>query len=63
MECKIFYGRNREELQNHVNAWLKTHSITPESVRFQFSTVSIESESEYTLEHTLVLFYVPMMPL
>lgn len=63
MECKIFYGSNREEIQNKVNAWLKEHPVTPDSMRFQFSTVSIEDTDSYRLEHTLVVFYVPMHPI
>lgn len=60
MECKIFYERSRVELQKQVNQWLETHPVTPDSMRFQFSTVSIEDVDAYRLEHTLVLFYVPM---
>jgi hypothetical protein len=60
MNCKIFYASRRELLQKEVNEWLQTHPVSPESMHFQFSTVLIESDIDYKLEHTLVLFYVPM---
>lgn len=61
MECKIFCGRNREKLQDEVNAWLKMHPVSPESMRFEFSTVLLEDEVQFILEHTLVVFFVPMV--
>lgn len=60
MRCKIFYGSNRQELEDMVNKWLETNPVTPDSMRFEFSTASVEDETSYKLEHTLVLFYVPM---
>ncbi len=60
MECKVFYARNREKLQDQVNEWLKKNPVSPETMRFQFSTVALEDSTEYALEHTLIIFYVPM---
>ncbi len=61
MECKVFYARNREKLQDAVNEWLKTHHVSPESMHFQFSTVVLADDVEFILEHTLVVFYVPLV--
>lgn len=60
MLCQIFFGGHRSQLQDQVNEWLKTHPVSPQTMHFQFSTVSIEDSDSYRLEHTLVLFYVPM---
>ena len=60
MQIKIFHSSNRKELESFVNEWLKTHPVSPDSMRFEFSTVAIEDEISYRLEHTLILFYVPM---
>jgi hypothetical protein len=62
MWCKIFSATNRKELEQQVNEWLKTHPVTPERTRFQFSTVSVADADSYKLEHTLVLMYVPSGP-
>lgn len=61
MECKIFAARSRADLQEKVNAWLATHPVTPESMRFQFSSVYMEDPDQHIIEHTLILFYVPMV--
>lgn len=61
MECKIFYSTSRLGLQDEVNKWLKEHPVTPESMRFQFTSVNLDDPSIIQVEHTLVLFYVPMM--
>ncbi len=58
MKCKIFYGRNREHLQNAVNHWLEVNPVRLE--RFQFSSVKLDDDMEHIIDHTLVLFYVPM---
>ena len=63
MECKIFYSQSRLGLQDEVNAWLKAHPVTPESMRFHFSSVTLEAPDEYIIEHTLVLFYIPVEPI
>lgn len=63
MVCKIFYATSRLELQNMVNQWLAEHPVSPDSMRFEFSTVVIEDTDSYRLEHTLVVFFVPMRPL
>ena len=60
MECKFFFGTSRNELEKQVNMWLKTHPVSPDSMRFQFSMVAIDDVTEYKLEHTLVVFFVPM---
>lgn len=60
MECKIFYARSRKELEKQLNDWLKDHPVTPDSMRFQFSSVYCEDPNEHIIEHTLVLFYVPL---
>jgi hypothetical protein len=60
MECKIFYARSRKELEANINAWLKEHPVSPDSMRFQFSSVALDDPDEHIVEHTLVLFYVPM---
>lgn len=60
MECKIFSAINRNDLQDKVNAWLQTHLVSPESMHFQLTTISIEDADSYKLEHTLILFYVPL---
>jgi hypothetical protein len=61
MECKIFYARSRLELQKTVNSWLQEHPVSPDSMSFQFSTVSLEDSTEFILEHTLIIFFVPMI--
>lgn len=60
MECKIFYSRSRKELEANVNAWLKDHPVSPDSMRFEFSSVYLDDQVEHIVEHTLILFYVPM---
>ena len=60
MRIKIFYGRSRQDLEQAVNTWLSTHAVSPATMHFQFSTVSLEDETQFILEHTLVVFYVPM---
>lgn len=60
MLCKVFYHIHRSKLQEQVNEWLKNNPVSPQSMSFQFSTVVIEDPDSYKLEHTLVLFYVPM---
>lgn len=60
MECKIFYSRSRKEIEKQVNAWLKEHPVSPDSMRFEFSSVVLDDPDEHIVEHTLVLFYVPM---
>jgi hypothetical protein len=57
MNCKIFYSRRREQLERNINAWLATHVVNV--LYTQLSTVAIESDIEYILEHTLILFYYP----
>lgn len=61
MECKVFHGGARNELQDRINQWLATHPIVPESLRVQLSTVLIEDMGEYRLEHTVILLYVPQV--
>jgi hypothetical protein len=61
VECRIFWGQSQMKIQDEVNEWLKTHPVSPESMRFQFSTVVLEDPTEWILEHTLVVFYVPMV--
>lgn len=60
MECKIFHARNRLDLQEKVNKWLSEHPVSPDSMKFQLTTVSIEDPNEYILEHTLIVFFVRM---
>ena len=61
MKCKIFHARSVVALEDAINKWLETHPVSPDSMRFEFSTVYGEDEVEHILFHTLVLFYVPMM--
>lgn len=63
MQCKIFSARNLEKLEQSVNDWLKVNPVTPESMHMQFSTVIQEDDVTFALIYTLVLFYVPMIPL
>jgi hypothetical protein len=58
MRCKIFYSRSRRELEKAVNEWLETHMLVIE-MPIRFSSVAIQDETEYILEHTIVLFYIP----
>ncbi len=60
MECKIFGSQDYRQLERDVNEWLKTHVISPESMRFQATTVTYEDSVEFIPIHTIVLFYVPL---
>lgn len=60
MRVKVFHSRNRNELEKQLNSWLGDNMVSPESMRFQFSSVVIEDSTEWMLEHTLILFYVPL---
>ena len=59
LECKIFYSSNREELQRKINTWLAEQYLTLNAVRMEFTTVLVEDEVSYRLEHTVLLLYVP----
>lgn len=60
MRVKVFQSRSRASLEETVNAWLERNEVSPTHI--QFSSVLIESNdvSSYVVEHTLVLFYVPL---
>lgn len=60
MKVKIFYARTRRDLEKQVNEWLSVNPVSPNSMRFQFTSVGFESVDSYEIDHTLVLFYVPM---
>lgn len=62
MECKIFTANSRIALERQLNEWLPDHPVTPDSMRFEFSTVVLTDQNggSQRVEHTLVLFYVPM---
>lgn len=61
MRCKVFQSRNRADLEEKVNAWLERNPVSPDTMRFQFSSVAIDdSPDTYIVSHTLVLFYVPL---
>jgi hypothetical protein len=60
MKMKIFFSRTRKELQEAVNAFLEQNPVSPDSMRFEFSSIAVTTPIELIIEHTLVLFYVPM---
>lgn len=60
MECKIFASSSLKDLEEKVNEWLQRNPVSPESMRFQFSATSLNDPIDNTIEHTVVLFYVPM---
>lgn len=63
MKVKIFGSRTRPDLEKQVNTWLETHPVSPDSMRFQYGAIYMDDPEQHIVEHTLVLFYVPMMPL
>lgn len=60
MQCKIFASRNRKNLEETINEWLKEHPVSPQSMTFQITSVYCEDPDSHIVEHTVVLFYVPM---
>jgi hypothetical protein len=60
MKCKVFSSRTRKELEKAINEWLETHPVTPETMRFEYGAVYCEDPDEHIIEHTVVVFYVPM---
>lgn len=60
MQCKIFSGTGRASLQQTINTWLQEQYLTLESVQVHFTTVLIEDEASYRLEHTVLIFYIPL---
>lgn len=65
MKCKIFTAHQRQALEDQVNQWLESNPVTPDSMRFEYGAICLEDlvEPDAVIEHTLVLFYVPMMPI
>ena len=63
MECKIFASKSRVKLEEQVNEWLNTHPVSPDTMRFQFSSVYLDDPDTHIIEYTLVLFFIPMRPL
>lgn len=63
MRVKIFGARTRQALEEAVNQWLKTNPVAPDTMRFEYGAVYCEDPVEHIIEHTLVLFYVPMLPI
>lgn len=63
MRCKVFSARTRKALEEAVNKWLETNPVSPDTMRFEYSAVYCEDPTEHIIEHTLVLFYVPMVPI
>ena len=65
MKCKIFVAHKRQALEDQVNQWLESNPVAPDSMRFEYGAICVEDlvEPDSTVEHTLVLFYVPMMPI
>ncbi len=60
MKVKIFYSRSRKDLEEKLNKWLETNPVSPDSMRFQVTSVLLDDPDEHIIEHTLFLFYVPM---
>lgn len=60
MECKIFSSDNYIKLEQEVNKWLATHLVSPETMRFQATTIKYEDSIEFKPIHTITLFYVPL---
>jgi len=63
MQVKIFSANSTVKLQDAINEWLAKHPVLPDSMRFVYSTVNCDDPVEYIVEHTVVLFYVPMRPI
>lgn len=60
MECKIFASRHRDKLEAAINAWLQDHPVSPDSMRFEYHAVYMSDPDVHIVEHTVVLFYVPL---
>lgn len=61
MKVKVFQCRSKHDLEEVVNKFLAQNPVTPDSMRFQYSTTVVEDSMEHIVMHHLVLFYVPMM--
>lgn len=61
MRVKVFQSRRLADLEEKVNAWLAQNQVSPLTTHMQFSSVAIDdSPDSYFLEHTLIVFYMPL---
>ena len=57
MQCKVFHSKRHGQLEAEVNDWLTTHPRIWFPFGPQYTTCLVEDSVEYTLEHTLIIFY------
>ena len=52
-------------MEEKVNEWLRANPVNLDTMKTELSTVVVDDEgiNEYWLEHVLIIFYVPMMPI
>ncbi len=62
LKCKVFSARKQANLEQAINEWLGRHPVTLETMRFEYGAVYCEDPDEHIIEHTVIVFYVPMEP-
>lgn len=63
MRVKVFGARSRKDLEEKLNDWLTTHPVSPDGMHVEFAATYCDDPQEHIIEMTLVLFYIPMMPI
>jgi len=63
LQVKIFSANSTVKLQDAINEWLAKHPVSPDSMRFEYSAVYCDDPIEHIVEHTVILFYIPMRPI